>query len=73
MKIPDLFLVRFRRNRHEYMGDNTRSTRGELEWRLVYAKNEYDAEDKIRKALEQDDPYGTSVAVVDVDVFPAIE
>ena len=52
----------------EYMG---RSSRRSIH-RIVWASSLEEAEVKVRAAFEKDDPYGTSVYVVHVELSEAI-
>lgn len=65
-----IFLVKFRVRTRSYPDGNKL---GEVEYRLVRARNEWNALDKLEESVNVDDPYGTSKTAEDVEVFEMIK
>jgi hypothetical protein len=66
-----LFLATFKIKELPYMQD-TRILPA-LEMRIIMAENGEQADNKLRQAVERDDPYGCSTYVLDLDITQAIE
>lgn len=65
-----IFLVKFRiRTRYYPEGGEV----GEFEHRIVRARNEWNAMDKLEEAVNVSDPYGVSKMAEDIEVFEMIK
>ena len=65
-----LFLATFRLEQTHYMGA---TILGDQEIRLIKAEYASEAETKLCRELERNDPYGCSVSVEDLEITACIE
>lgn len=66
----NLYLCKYDLTRHRYMSKSEALTG---HYRLVRAKTAVDAETKLRKTIEVNDPYCTSEYVENLEVLETIE
>jgi hypothetical protein len=65
-----LYIAQFNIETSHYMGE---TKLGEREFRLVKGEHIDDAEEKLRRELERNDPYGVSYTLENVELFATIK